>query len=139
MASCFKLCPRLFTRPTQRGELHCYNEAAAALWGHRPELGKSEWCGSWRLYWPDGRPMAHDECPMAIALREKRPIRGAEAVAERPDGTRIPFLAYPTPLWDDAGWLTGAVNTLVDITERKRAEYSASGWRQSSSLPTTLS
>jgi PAS domain-containing protein len=62
---------------------------------------------------------------MAIALREKRPIRGAEAVAERPDGTRIPFLAYPTPLWDDAGRLTGAVNTLVDITERKRAEYSA--------------
>jgi PAS domain S-box-containing protein len=107
------------------GRITFYNEAAAALWGHRPELGKSEWCGSWRLYWPDGRPMAHDECPMAIALREKRPIRGAEAVAERPDGTRIPFLAYPTPLWDDAGRLTGAVNTLVDITERKRAEYSA--------------
>jgi PAS domain-containing protein len=60
-----------------------------------------------------------------IALKEKRGIRGAEAVAERPDGTRIPFLAYPTPLWDETGALAGAVNTLVDITERKKAEEAA--------------
>jgi PAS domain S-box-containing protein len=104
------------------GRITFYNEAAAALWGYRPELGKSEWCGSWRLYWPDGRPMPHGECPMAMALKEQRPIHGAEAVAERPDGTRVPFLAYPTPLWDAAGTLTGAVNTLIDITERKEAE-----------------
>lgn len=107
------------------GRIMFFNEAAATLWGCRPELGKSEWCGSWRLYWPDGTPLPHDQCPMAIALKEKRPIHGAEACAERPDGTRIPFLAYPTPLWDDAGRLTGAVNTLVDITDRKRAEYNA--------------
>jgi PAS domain S-box-containing protein len=87
------------------GRIKFYNEAAAALW-YRPELGKSEWCGSWRLYWPDGRPMCHDECPMAIALKEKRAIRGAEAIAERPE----------------AGALAGAVNTLVDITDRKKAE-----------------
>ncbi len=105
------------------GRITFYNEAAAALWGCRPEIGNSSWCGSWRLYWPDGRPMPHDECPMAIALKQKRPIRGAEALAERPDGTRIPFLAYPTPLWDDAGRLTGAVNTLVEITDRKEVEY----------------
>lgn len=74
------------------GRITFYNEAAAALWGYRPEPGKSEWCGSWRLYWPDGRPMPHGECPMAIALKEKRPIRGAEATAKRPDGTRIPSL-----------------------------------------------
>jgi PAS domain S-box-containing protein len=107
------------------GRITFYNEAAAALWGCHPELGKSEWCGSWRLYWPDGRPLPHDECPMAIALKEKRAIRGAEAVAERPDGRRIPFLAYPTPLWDETGALTGAINTLVDITERKEAERAA--------------
>ena len=107
------------------GRITFYNEAAAALWGCCPELGKSEWCGSWRLYWPDGRSMPHDQCPMAIALKEKRPIRGAEALAERPDGTRIPFLAYPTPLRDHTGRLIGAVNTLVDITERKKAECTA--------------
>ena len=104
------------------GRITFFNEAAADLWGCRPELGKSEWCGSWRLYWPDGRPMRHDECPMALALKEGSPIRGAEAAAERPDGTRVPFLAYPTPLRDRSGALTGAVNTLIDITERKRSE-----------------
>jgi PAS domain S-box-containing protein len=102
-----------------------YNEAAAALWGHHPQLGLSEWCGSWKLYWPDGRPLPHDQCPMALALREKRPVRGMEAVAERPDGTRVPFIPYPTPLYDASGELIGAVNMLVDITDRKRAEQSA--------------
>ena len=104
------------------GRITFYNEAAAALWGCRPTIGESEWCGSWRLYWPDGTPMPHGKCPMALALQEQRPIHGAEAVAERPDGSRVPFLAYPTPLWDDAGTLTGAINTLIDITERKEAE-----------------
>jgi PAS domain S-box-containing protein len=107
------------------GRITFYNEAAAALWGCRPELGESEWCGSWRLYWPDGRPMPHNECPMAVALKEKRPISGAEAVTERPDGTRIRFLAYPTPLWDKADALAGAVNTLVDITDRRDADDAA--------------
>src|SRR5438270_4547158 len=65
------------------GRITYYNEAAAILWGCRPELGKSQWCGSWKLYWPDGSPLPHDQCPMALALREGRPIRGMEAVAER--------------------------------------------------------
>ena len=104
------------------GRLTFYNEAAVELWGCRPELGESKFCGSWKLYWPDGTPLPHNECPMAMALRQKRPIRGMEAVAERPDGTRIPFIPYPTPLFDESGRLTGAVNMLVDISERKRAE-----------------
>ena len=107
------------------GLITYYNEAAIALWGHHPQLGVSEWCGSWKLYWPDGRPLPHDQCPMALALREKRPIRGMEAVAERPDGIRVPFIPYPTPLYDPSGELIGAVNMLVDITDRKRAEHSA--------------
>jgi len=107
------------------GRITFYNEAAAALWGCRPELGKSEICGSWRLYWPDGRPMQHDECPMAMALKEQRAISGAEAAAERPDGVRVPFLAYPRPLFDEAGRLAGAVNMLVDIMDRKKAENAA--------------
>jgi PAS domain S-box-containing protein len=106
------------------GRITFFNEAAASLWGCRPELGKSEFCGSWKLYRPDGTPLPHDECPMALALKERRPIRGMEAVAERPDGSRVPFLPYPTPLFDEAGALTGAINMLVDIAERKRAEHS---------------
>jgi PAS domain S-box-containing protein len=103
------------------GRITFYNDAAADLWGRRPALGE-EWCGSWRLYRTDGRPMRHDECPMAVALRENRPVRGEEAIAERPDGTRVTFMAYPTPLCDASGRLVAALNVLVDVTERRRAE-----------------
>jgi PAS domain S-box-containing protein len=104
------------------GRITFYNEAAAELWGFRPQLGTSEFCGSWKLYWPDGTPLPHHECPMALTLKERRPIRGMQAVAERPDGTRVPFIPYPTPLFDASGNLIGAVNVLVDITDRHQAE-----------------
>src|SRR4051812_26087588 len=104
------------------GRITYYNEAAVELWGHRPALGTSEWCGSWKLYWQDGTPLAHADCPMAIALKEDRCVRGMEASAERPDGTRVPFIPYPTPIHDESGKLIGAVNMLVDISDRKRAE-----------------
>ena len=107
------------------GRITFYNEAAAELWGCRPELGKSEFCGSWKLYWPDGRPMPHGQCPMALALKEQREVRGMEAVAERPDGTRVRFVPYPTPLYDVSGTLIGAVNMLVDVTDRNRADVHA--------------
>ena len=59
-----------------QGRITFYNEAAAELWGCHPEIGKSEWCGSWRLFWPDGTPLPHDACPMAVALKENRGARG---------------------------------------------------------------
>jgi two-component sensor histidine kinase len=92
------------------------------LAGRTPTIGSDEWCLTWKLYHPDGRPLPHDQCPMAIALKEGRPIRNAEAVAERPDGTRVPFIPYPTPLRDSAGKIVGAINMLVDVSERKQAE-----------------
>jgi len=104
-----------------QGRITFYNRAAAALWGHNPALGSSQWCGSWRLYWPDGRPMRHDQCPMAIALKEGREVRGVEAIAERPDGTRVRFRPYPTPLREPSGALIGAINLLMDITEEHDA------------------
>jgi PAS domain S-box-containing protein len=104
------------------GRITYYNAAAVQLWGCEPELGTSTFCGSWKLYWPDGRPMRHDECPMAETLKTGKPVRGVEAVAERPDGTRVPFVPYPTPLHDADGRLVGAINMLVDITERKAVE-----------------
>src|SRR4029077_864374 len=70
----------------------------------------------------DGTPLPHDECPMAVVLREDRAVRGMEAAAERPDGSRVPSIPYPTPIHDETGKLVGAVNMLVDIADRKRAE-----------------
>lgn len=103
------------------GKITYFNEAAAALWGCRPRLNCDQWCGSWRLYSPDGAPMRHDQCPMAMALKGKRAMRG-EAIAERPDGSRVPFMAFPTPLYDAAGDMVGAVNMLIDMSEHRRAE-----------------
>lgn len=105
-----------------QGALIYYNEAAARFWGLHPEIGTAKWCGSWKLYWPDGRPMAHEECPMAISLTQGRPVSGGEAIAERPDGFRIPFMPFPNPVFDVAGRLMGGCNFLIDITERKREE-----------------
>jgi PAS domain S-box-containing protein len=104
------------------GRITYYNEAAATLWGYRPPLGDSLWCGSWRLYWLDGRPMPHDQCPMAMAIKENRAISGMEAIAERPDGSRVRFMPFPTPLRDENGALVGAINMLVDVTERRQTE-----------------
>ena len=70
-----------------QGRISFYNEAAAELWGCHPQIGKAEWCGSWRLYRPDGTVLPHDECPMAVTLKTGEPVRGVEAVAARPDGT----------------------------------------------------
>ncbi len=104
------------------GRLTFYNETAAALWGWRPPLGDTRWCGSWRLYWPEGGPMAFEECPMRLTLREQRPLQRQEVIAERPDGSRVPFIPYPTLLRDKTGKIVGGLNVLVDITQRKAAE-----------------
>ena len=82
------------------GRITYYNAAAVKLAGRRPEIGSDEWCVTWRLYWPDGTPLPHDECPMAV----------------------VPFMPYPTPLHDASGNVVGAVNMLVDLTERSQAE-----------------
>jgi PAS domain S-box-containing protein len=104
------------------GRITYFNETAAALWGYRPTLNRDMWCGSVKLYRPDGTWLPHDECPMAVTLKEDRPVRGVEAIAERPDGTRIPFLPLPMPLHDEFGNLVGAVNMLFDLRERKASE-----------------
>jgi len=103
------------------GRITFFNRACIEFAGRTPKIGDM-WCVTWKLFWPDGTPLPHEECPMAIALKENRAVRNMEAMAERPDGSRICFVPYPTPLRDDKGQLIGAVNMLVDITTRKQAE-----------------
>jgi PAS domain S-box-containing protein len=105
-----------------QGCIVLYNQAAVDLWGRKPEIGKDQWCGSWRIYRPDGSPLPLDECPMAVCLREGRAVRGEEIVIERPDGSRRHVLPHPEPLFDASGAVVGAVNMLIDITERQEAE-----------------
>ena len=104
------------------GRLTHFNPAAVELSGRVPELGTDRWCVTWKLFRPDGTQLPHDECPMAIALKEGRIVEGSEIIAERPDGRRVWLSPYPTPLHDAEGRISGGVNMLVDITERKKAE-----------------
>jgi PAS domain S-box-containing protein len=105
-----------------RGHVTLYNQAAAILWGREPEIGKDLWCGSYKIFRPDGTELPVDQCPMAITLKEGRAVRGQEIIIERPDGTRRNILPYPDPIRDAAGKIIGAVNMLLDITEMKRTE-----------------
>lgn len=104
------------------GRINFFNEACVELAGRRPRIGEDRWCISRRLYTPEGAPLSHDQCPMAIALEEQRTVKGVELIVERPDGSRARVLPHPTPLLDEEGCLLGAVNMLVDITERHEAD-----------------
>ena len=104
------------------GHLTFFNDAAAELAGRRPELGIDQWCITWKLYRADGTFLPHDECPMAVALKEKRAIRDVEIIAERPDGSRARVIPYPTPLFDGNGELVGAINMMVDVSARHESE-----------------
>jgi PAS domain S-box-containing protein len=106
----------------QDGVITYFNPRCIDFTGRRPEVGKDRWCVTWRLYTNAGEFLPHDECPMAVAINTRRPIRGVTAVAERPDGTRVVFRPYPTPIVDGGGRFVGAVNLLEDITDEVRAE-----------------
>jgi PAS domain S-box-containing protein len=103
------------------GKLLYFNRAAEELWGYKPDLGTQRWCGAQRIFTPDGAVLPHERCPMAVALYEKRAMVGPEALAERPDGSRVPFMPYPTPIFDSDGTMIGGVNMLIDLSEQKRA------------------
>jgi signal transduction histidine kinase len=107
-----------------QGLITFYNRRAALAWGREPSLNDpaDRYCGSFRLSTIDGQWVPHDQCWMARCLNERRTFEGEEIVVERPDGTRLVVLAHAVPIFDDAGKITGAVNVVIDITDRKRTE-----------------
>jgi PAS domain S-box-containing protein len=107
------------------GLITYFNHHAVQLWGRAPKLNDpaDRYCGSFKLFSPDGSPIAHDQCWMALALKMDKEYNRREIVIERPNGQRLTALAHANPIHDESsGELLGAVNVLVDITERKRAE-----------------
>ena len=103
------------------GRLTHFNPAAVEFSGRQLELGTDKWCVSWKIFSADGQLLPHDQCPMAVALKEGKIIEGGEFIAERPDGKRIWFSPYPRLLRDENGRIVAGLNMLVDITERKHA------------------
>jgi PAS domain S-box-containing protein len=107
------------------GRITHFNSACVELSGRTPVLGSDHWCVSWKLYRPDGTSLSHDECPMAIALKERRAVRDQMIIVERPDGTRASIMPYPTPLRDRQGKIIGGINMLLDVTRSNEAEIAS--------------
>ncbi|HNR13262.1 MAG TPA: PAS domain S-box protein [Thermodesulfobacteriota bacterium] len=106
------------------GRINLYNQAAFSLWQRKPKLGRDRWCGSPRVYRPDGTPLPPEESPVALLLRTGESRTDQELIFERPDGSRVHTLPHPEPLRDPSGRINGVVNVLVDITELRQAEQS---------------
>lgn len=105
------------------GYITFYNKAATELWGVEPKIGKTRWCGSWKLYDSDGViPIAAEECPLAVAIKTGRRPPEREIVIQRPDGTKRNVLPSPRLIYDTEGNISGAMNLLTDITEQKTAQ-----------------
>ena len=102
-----------------QGAVTYWNRACIELAGREPQLGQDRWCVTWQIYTTEGEFMPHDECPMAEAITDRREVRGKVAIALRPDGSRVAFRPYPTPLFDCEGTFTGAVNILVDVSDEQ--------------------
>ena len=118
LAGLFDALPMAIYATDAVGRVVFFNAAAVALFGTEPVAG--EWSGARPLYWPDETPMR--DTPMAIALKERRPIRGSDGRIEGPDGTLLRVLIYATPLFQDET-LIGGVNVILDIGEQNRASY----------------
>lgn len=104
------------------GYITDYNESAVELWGRIPVIGKDRWCGSTKLFNILGEHILHEECPMAKALKHNKSIYGEEAMLERENGTFVNFIAFATPYHNSNNELLGAMNVMVDITDRKLIE-----------------
>lgn len=103
------------------GRMEMYNDAAVKIWGREPVIGKDLWGGAYKMYRTDGSLMAANEYPMAQVLLHGSTTGSNEVVIERPDGSRTHVLLYPEILKDADGVVTGAVNMIFDLTERKTA------------------
>lgn len=106
----------------KKGHVNFFNPAAAKLWGRSPEIGKDLWCGSWKIFYPDGKLMPADMCPMAQIIKDGVSFESAEMTIERPDHSLRNLLVFPRAILNRENELLGAYNTLVDITDQKSGE-----------------
>jgi PAS domain S-box-containing protein len=121
----FELVPVAVYVCDRAGVIQSFNRRAAELWGREPAFGDTDerFCGSYKLFRPDGSFMPHEQCPMAEVVSGKlSEVRDAEVLIERPDGSRITVVVNIRPQKNQQGEVAGAINCFYDITERKRTE-----------------
>jgi PAS domain S-box-containing protein len=121
----FELGPSAVYSCDARGVIQDFNRRATELWGRTPARGddSERFCGSLRMYRPNGNFMPHDACPMAwVSSGKVSEVNDEEVIVERPDGSRVTAIVNIRPLMNERGEVTGAINCAYDITERKQVE-----------------
>jgi PAS domain S-box-containing protein len=105
-----------------QGNCTFINRATSELIGYLPEeaLGRNMHNLA-HHHKPDGSVYPVDQCPVYRALMKGEGCGLADEVMFRRDGSPIPVEYSSFPILED-GSITGAVVTVVDITQRKRAE-----------------
>ena len=117
------------------GLITYFNQHAVQLWGRSPKLNDpvDRFCGSFKLYAVDGSPITHDQCWMALALKDRLEYNGHEIIIERPDAVKAAKEFRPRVALLDIG-LPG-ING-YEVARKLRAETSGertvviaiSGW-----------
>jgi PAS domain S-box-containing protein len=105
-----------------RGTILQYNRRAAEIWGHSPEPGQTheQFRESSRFFELDGTLIARSMVSEVLATGT--PVRDAERIVERSDGSRVIVSINIDPLRNAKGEVVGAVSCFLDITERKRID-----------------
>lgn len=102
-----------------------YNAACAKLWGRSPKVNTVKWCGSQKLFYADGAEVLHENAPMALAIKQKRSFEGAEIILQQHTGKKLSIIMHAAPVFNANGVVCGAVNTLIDVTEKLQKEQIA--------------
>ena len=105
-----------------QGVILQYNKRAVEVWGRAPRPGQThdEFSEDRRMSELDGTPMTRSL--LADVLATGKPVRDAERVVTRDDGSQMFASINIDPLRNAKGELVGAVNCFMDISERKRMD-----------------
>lgn len=96
----------------------CGFASAAELIAARP----AQITERFELFHEDGRPLANDELPGRVALREQRLAELVMKVRVRATGDERWSLVRANPVRDDQGVLRFVVNVFLDVTDKRRQD-----------------
>lgn len=104
------------------GTITFYNHAAAQLWGREPDVGIEKWTGAHKMYMANGALLPKDYHPVATLITERKTPPAEELIFERPDGSMVHILPQLSLIYDESGMVMGAVNMMLDVTEKREKE-----------------
>lgn len=118
----FDLLPFAIYTCNVSGLITNYNKKAVELWGRAPVIGDAQerFNGAFKLYYPDGTYLPHNQTPVAASLIDGLQRNNIELIMERPDGSRISACITITPIKDESGKVLGMINCFYDCTEQKQ-------------------